>query len=223
LGKFEKKCDEGFLLGYSTTSKAYRVWNLASGTLEEIHDVEFDETKGSQDENENLKDVRGIQLSNTIKNMDVGELRPRQVNDEEDDQVQVLSNSNVQVDTNQANSSGSHDNEQDQQVASTSSQPNDQASASNQVPILQPTNIARDHPLNTIIGDISRGVQTRSRLASFCEYFSFVSFIEPKKIEEALRDADWVNAMHEELDNFTRNQVWELVERPKNYNVVGTK
>jgi hypothetical protein len=32
LRKFEKKCDEGFLLGYSTTSKAYRVWNLASGT-----------------------------------------------------------------------------------------------------------------------------------------------------------------------------------------------
>ena len=47
LSKFEKKCDEGFLLGYSTTSKAYRVWNLASGTLEEVHDVEFDETKGS--------------------------------------------------------------------------------------------------------------------------------------------------------------------------------
>jgi hypothetical protein len=41
LGKFEK-CDEGFLLGYSTTRKAYRVWNLASGTLEEVHDVEFD-------------------------------------------------------------------------------------------------------------------------------------------------------------------------------------
>jgi transposase InsO family protein len=35
LSKFEKKCDEGFLLGYSTTSKAYRVWNLASGCLEE--------------------------------------------------------------------------------------------------------------------------------------------------------------------------------------------
>ena len=76
LSKFEKKCDEGFLLRYSTTSKAYRVWNLASGTLEEVHDVEFDETKGSQDENENLDDVRGIQLSNAMKNMDVGELRP---------------------------------------------------------------------------------------------------------------------------------------------------
>ena len=94
LGKFDKKCDEGFLLGYSTTSKAYRVWNLDSGTLEEVHDVEFDKTKGSQEENENLEDVRGIQLSNAMKAMDVGELRPRQVNDDKDDQVQVLSNSN---------------------------------------------------------------------------------------------------------------------------------
>jgi hypothetical protein len=87
LSKFNKKCDEGFLLGYSITSKAYRVWNLVSDTLEEVHDVEFDKTKGSQDENENLEDVRGIQHSNAIKNMDVGELRPRQVIDEEDDQV----------------------------------------------------------------------------------------------------------------------------------------
>ena len=179
---------------------------LDSGTLEEGHDVEFDETKGSQVENENLEDVRGIQLSNAMKNMDVGELKPRQVNDDENDQVQVFSNTNLQDDTNQASTSGSHDNEQDQ-VASTSSQPNDQASASNQVSIPQPTNSARDHPLDTIIGDISRGVQTRSRLASFCEHFSFVSSIEPKNIDEALKDVDWVNAMHEELNNFTKNQV----------------
>jgi hypothetical protein len=55
---------------------------LASGTLEEVHDFEFDQTKGSKDENENLKDVRGIQLSNVMKNMDVGELRPRHVIDD---------------------------------------------------------------------------------------------------------------------------------------------
>ena len=103
------------------------------------------------------------------------------------------------------------------------SQPNDQASASNQVPILQPTNVARDHPLDTIIGDISRGVQTRSRLVLFCEHFSFVSSIEPKKIDKVLLDVDWVNDVHEELNNFTRNQVWELVERPKEHNVIGTK
>ena len=86
------------------------------------------------------------------------------------------------MDTNQASTSGSHDNVQGQ-VASTSSQSNDQASASNQVLILQPTNITRDHPLDTIIEDSSRGVQTRSRLASFYEHFSFVSSIKPKKIE----------------------------------------
>jgi hypothetical protein len=152
-----------------------------------------------------LEDVRGIQLLNNMKNMDVGELRPRQVKDEED-QVQVLSSSNVQVDTNQASTSGSHDNVQDQ-VAIISSQSNKQASASNQVPILQPTHIVRDYLLDNIIRDISRGVQTRSRVASFCEHFLFVSSIEPKKTNKALLGVDWVNAMHEELNNFTRNQV----------------
>jgi hypothetical protein len=77
--------------------------------------------------------------------------------------------------------------------------------------------------LDTIIRDIFGDVQTRSRLASFYEYFSFVSSIEPKKIDEALMDVDWVNVVHEELKNFTRNQVWELVERPKRHNMIGTK
>jgi hypothetical protein len=52
---------------------------------------------------------------------------------------------------------------------------------------------------------------TRSqKLASFVEHHSFVSCLEPKNVEEALQDLDWVNAMHEELNNFTRNQVWTL-------------
>jgi hypothetical protein len=41
-------------------------------------------------------------------------------------------------------------------------------------------------------------------------------------VEDALQDADWVMAMQEELNNFKRNEVWSLVERPKQ-NVVGTK
>lgn len=41
-------------------------------------------------------------------------------------------------------------------------------------------------------------------------------------MEDALGDPDWVMAMQEELNNFTRNQVWTLVERPKQ-NVIGTK
>jgi hypothetical protein len=67
--------------------------------------------------------------------------------------------------------------------------------------------IQRDHPVNTIIADIHKGVTTQSRVAHFCEHYSFVSSIEPHRVEEALQDSDWVLAMQEELNNFTRNKV----------------
>ena len=92
-----------------------------------------------------------------MKNMDIGDIRPREVIEVEDNKNQVNSNSNVQASGShdQIQASTSNDNVQDQQVASSSSQPSDQLNASNQVQVLQPTNVARDHPLDTIIGDIS--------------------------------------------------------------------
>jgi hypothetical protein len=41
-------------------------------------------------------------------------------------------------------------------------------------------------------------------------------------VEQALEDPDWIIAMEEELNNFKRNEVWELVPRPKQ-NVIDTK
>jgi len=67
--------------------------------------VEFDETNGSQEEDENLDDVRGTQLVNEMKTVDFGDIRPREVIDVEDDMNQVLSNSNMEA-------SGSHDRNQ---------------------------------------------------------------------------------------------------------------
>jgi hypothetical protein len=67
--------------------------------------------------------------------------------------------------------------------------------------------------VNSILGDINKGVTTRSRVAHFCEHYSFVSSMEPYRVEDALRDSDWVLAMQEELNNFTRNEVWHLVPR----------
>jgi hypothetical protein len=67
--------------------------------------------------------------------------------------------------------------------------------------------IQRDHPVNSILANINKGVTTRSRVAHFCKHYSFVSSIEPYRIEDALRDPDWVVAMQEELNNFTRNEV----------------
>jgi hypothetical protein len=83
-------------------------------------------------------------------------------------------------------------------------------------------NIQKDHLVDNILESISKGVTTRSRLATFYEYYSFVSSLEPLKVDEALDDPDWVIAVQEELNNFTRNEVRSLVERPKQ-NIIGTK
>jgi hypothetical protein len=82
--------------------------------------------------------------------------------------------------------------------------------------------IQSDHPVDNILGSIRRGVTTRSRLAIFCEFYSFVSSLEPLRVEEALSDPVWIVVIQEELNNFTRNEVWSLVERPKQ-NIIGTK
>jgi hypothetical protein len=81
--------------------------------------------------------------------------------------------------------------------------------------------IQRDHPVNTILGDIHKGVTTQSRVAHFCEHYSFVSSIEPYRVEDALRDSDWVLAMQDEHGVVTRNKA-QLVPHP-NQNIVGTK
>jgi hypothetical protein len=68
-------------------------------------------------------------------------------------------------------------------------------------------NIQRDHPVDNILGDIEKGVTNRSRVANFCEHYSFVSSFEPLKIEDALHVSDWMVAMQEELNNFKCNKV----------------
>ena len=79
------------------------------------------------------------------------------------------------------------------------------------------------HTPDLIIGDPEAGIRTRIATSIECLYHSFLSQTEPKKVEEALQDDDWVQAMQEELNEFERNKVWTLVPRPKNRSVVGTK
>ena len=47
--------------------------------------------------------------------------------------------------------------------------------------------------------------------------------MESKNIAEASKDDDWIKAMNEELDQIEKNQTRELVPRPANKNIVGTK
>jgi hypothetical protein len=50
--------------------------------------------------------------------------------------------------------------------------------------------IRRDHPVDNILGDIKKEVTIRSCVATFCQHYSFVSSLEPFKIEDGLRDPD---------------------------------
>jgi hypothetical protein len=88
-----------------------------------------------------------------------------------------------------------------------------------------PSHIQKAHPSQQIIGNLNERVTHSSRSAHlFCFTNTlFVALFEPRDVEYALFYLSWVNAMHEELENFERTQVWTLVELPRDVNVTGTK
>ncbi|GKD52933.1 retrovirus-related pol polyprotein from transposon TNT 1-94, partial [Tanacetum coccineum] len=84
----------------------------------------------------------------------------------------------------------------------------------------------KDHPLDQVIGDPSKPVMTRQRLhtdSEVCMYALTVSTIEPKNIKEAMADHSWIESMQDELNQFERLQVWELVPRPEGKNIIALK
>jgi hypothetical protein len=88
-----------------------------------------------------------------------------------------------------------------------------------------PSHIQKVHPPQQIIRNLNERV-THSSSSAHLSCFSnilFVALFEPRDVGHALSDLSWVNAMHEELENFERNQVWTLVDPPRDMNVIGTK
>ncbi|GJU25946.1 retrovirus-related pol polyprotein from transposon TNT 1-94 [Tanacetum coccineum] len=75
----------------------------------------------------------------------------------------------------------------------------------------------RDHPLEQVRRNPSMPVQTRRQLATdpeMCMFALTVSIVEPKNIKEAMADSAWIEAMQDELHQFDRLKVWELVDKP---------
>ena len=87
--------------------------------------------------------------------------------------------------------------------------------------------IKKNHPTSSIIGDISSGITARkkSRLnyAKMSANVYFTSTVEPTNVTGAMKDEQWIKSMQEELVQFEQNQVWELIPRPSNANIIGTK
>jgi hypothetical protein len=74
--KFAPKVVEGFLLGYDSNTKAYRVFNKSSGLVEVSSDVVFDETNGSPREQVDLDDIdEDDVLTATMRTTVVGDVR----------------------------------------------------------------------------------------------------------------------------------------------------
>jgi hypothetical protein len=75
--KFAPKAVEGFLLGYDSNTKVYRVFNKSSGLVEVSSDIVFDETNGSPREQVDLDDIDEDDVPTAAtRTMAIGEVRP---------------------------------------------------------------------------------------------------------------------------------------------------
>jgi hypothetical protein len=192
--KFAPKAVEGFLLGYDSNTRAYRVFNKSSGLVEVSCDIVFDETNGFQVEQVDLDELGDEEAPCVaLRNMSIGDVCPKE--SEESPNAQDQSSSSMQASPpTQDEDKAQNDEGMDQEVEPPQEESNDQGGDAHdqdeedeQVP--RPPHprvhqaIQRDHPVNTILGDIQKGVTTRSRVAHFCEHYSFVSSIEPHRVE----------------------------------------
>ena len=86
--------------------------------------------------------------------------------------------------------------------------------------------VIKNHPDSNIIRSLDEGLRLRKGnilLANHVTYYCYLAQFEPKRVEKALEDENWVESMHEKLNKFVRNDVWELAPRLENVHVIGTK
>nr|GEW71161.1 retrovirus-related Pol polyprotein from transposon TNT 1-94 [Tanacetum cinerariifolium] len=72
----------------------------------------------------------------------------------------------------------------------------------------------KDHPIANVIGDPSRLVSIRKQLETgvmWCYFDAFLTSVEPKNFKQAMTESSWIDVMQEEIHEFERIQVWELV------------
>jgi len=79
------------------------------------------------------------------------------------------------------------------------------------------------HPEYLLIGNIESPRRTRSHFKQEEYMLRLLLVIEPATIDEALSNDGWIVAMQEELNQFQRNDVWNLVTKPDHKNIIGTK
>ncbi|KAG9442557.1 hypothetical protein H6P81_018411 [Aristolochia fimbriata] len=181
LGKFAARSDESIFLGYSTNSRAYRVYNKRTRVImESINVIVFDDDSQSQRADEDLVTPSSqTQNDNIPEVISVSEGVPEPHNDDT-----FVESSATNVDTPIQDQSG--------------------------VTKRPSSRIQKNHPTEAIIGELHECVKTRGIDVNYRDMVRFVCYTslqEPKKVEEALNDEYWVLAMQEELHQFERNKM----------------
>ncbi|XP_072087067.1 uncharacterized protein [Arachis hypogaea] len=211
LGKFDPKTHEEIFLGYSTNSKAYRVYNKNSKTVEETMHVTFCEFNSAP--SVCIDDSPGFEVE-VPKNSEPVPQNPSS------HEAAPASNENP-------NSAG--DNLELSPVSAENTDAEtivdqEEPESSNQSRRPREWRFLKNYPEEFIIGNPSTGRTTRSSLKRVeSNSIALLSKIEPQNIQEALADPSWVLVMKEELQQFEKNQVWSLVPYPNGKKVTGAK
>ncbi|XP_073131837.1 uncharacterized protein, partial [Henckelia pumila] len=216
LAKFDSKNDKCLFLGYALNSRAYRMFNLRTRTIiESINEVFYDyaDLKGKTIEY-NIHDLLDTVVPQTDSSVVTSVVPPKK-------SPSTALSPTLNMDEQSTEDQDDFEDEiQD---------------AGHDVP----SKIQKNHPTSQIIGDAQGRMQTRIKekvdyqkmnglvcmtsAYSQVRYSCFVSSIEPKNVGETLKDEFWVNAMHDELEQFVKNDVWILVPPPDHSNIIGTK
>nr|GEU51068.1 retrovirus-related Pol polyprotein from transposon TNT 1-94 [Tanacetum cinerariifolium] len=209
LDKIKEKGDACIYVGYSTQSRAYRVFNKRTRVIVEMIHVNFDELP---------------QMASDHVSSDLGPQCQRTALEHDSLSPSLQCQENVP----QADKTVTTSNELDllfslmfDELLNGSSQVVSKSSA---VTTVDAPN--HHHPLEQVIGNPSQTVRTRRQLesdAEICMFSLTVSRTEPKNIKEAMADSAWIKSMQEELHQFDRLDVWELVDRPLCKNVINMK
>jgi hypothetical protein len=174
--KFTPKAVEGFLLGYGSNTRAYRVFNKSTGLVEVSCDIVFDETNGSQVEQVDLDELDDEEAPSVVlRNMSIGDVCPKESEEPPQAQDQPSSFNQASPPT-EDEERAQNDEDEDQEDEPPQEEDNDQGGDEEnedkeddqEIQGQRPPHprvhqaIQRDHPVNSILGDIHKGVTTRS-------------------------------------------------------------
>nr|GEX59256.1 retrovirus-related Pol polyprotein from transposon TNT 1-94 [Tanacetum cinerariifolium] len=213
ISKLGAKGDIGFFIGYSANFVAYRVYNRRTRKIMEMMNVMFDELSAMAFEQNSsrpgLQSMTSGQISSELKLTYAPNLTPSPTASAADNVPNAGFEGELFV-----NPFGTPSTES---VVSSTQYVDHSNMHTFYQPYLHDYQWTKDHPLEQVIGEPSRPVLTRNQLKTdgdMCIYTLTVSFLEPKTVKEALTDPAWIESMQEELHQFIRLDVWELVPSP---------